>query len=298
MTNDRNDDVSGADASPARTAAKIIKRYSNRKLYDTERSKYVTLDEIARMIKAGDEVTIIDNETKEDLTSVTLTQIIFEEEKRESRMPLAMLRNLIQTGGETLQGFFDRSVKVPVSEIKDSAQKSVEELRQVATRSVSEWTDTARRVFSRGDAEKRAEEFRKSYTLVFEDLTKRIEGRIRELATPIATPTPIPGVPGVPGVPGAAGVPAAGVPGAPGAPSASEDASAVGAGAAAVGANPSGTPAPAGPPPAGTPAGDGKEAAGEPTSTLKLQEDVDAIRERMRHVSTLVDELERVSRTL
>ncbi len=49
----------------------------------------MTLDEIAQMIKVGEEVTIIDNETKEDLTSVTLTQIIFEEEKRESRMPLS-----------------------------------------------------------------------------------------------------------------------------------------------------------------------------------------------------------------
>ena len=65
--------------------SKVIKRYSNRKLYDTDRSKYVTLDEIAKMIKAGEEITIIDNETKEDLTSVTLTQIIYEEEKRESR---------------------------------------------------------------------------------------------------------------------------------------------------------------------------------------------------------------------
>src|SRR5215470_19005274 len=96
-TNDGNDDVS-RNASSTPKAAKIVKRYSNRKLYDTERSKYVTLDEIAKMIKAGEEVTIIDNETKEDLTSVTLTQIIFEEEKRESRMPLGMLRNLIQTG--------------------------------------------------------------------------------------------------------------------------------------------------------------------------------------------------------
>src|SRR5262245_11506589 len=128
MTTD--DAAQGDGAQNPRIRSKIIKRYSNRKLYDTERSKYVTLDEIARMIKAGEEVTIIDNETKEDLTSVTLTQIIFEEEKRESRMPLGMLRNLIQTGGDALQEFFDKSVKAPVSEIKDTATKSVEELKQ------------------------------------------------------------------------------------------------------------------------------------------------------------------------
>lgn len=189
MANDRSDDASRSEApSVTRSAPKIIKRYSNRKLYDTERSKYVTLDEIARMIKVGDEVTIIDNETKEDLTSVTLTQIIFEEEKRESRMPLSMLRNLIQTGGETLQEFFDRSVKAPVVEMKDTAQKSVEELRlgaatlrSAATRSVSEWTDTARRVFIRGDEQRRAEEFRRACLAALDDLSRRIQGRIREL---------------------------------------------------------------------------------------------------------------------
>jgi polyhydroxyalkanoate synthesis repressor PhaR len=176
-TQDRNDEAGSRPTDVG--APKIIKRYSNRKLYDTERSKYVTLDEIARMIKAGEEVTIIDNETKEDLTSVTLTQIIFEEEKRESRMPLSMLRNLIQTGGVTLQEFFDRSVKAPVAEMKDTAQKSVEELKQAATRSVTEWTDTARRVFSRD--ERRAEEFRRAYTALLDELIKRIEARAHEI---------------------------------------------------------------------------------------------------------------------
>ena len=63
---------------------KIIKRYTNRKLYDTVESRYVTLDEIAEMIKQGAEVKIVDNRTKEDLTSVTLAQIVFEEEKKKN----------------------------------------------------------------------------------------------------------------------------------------------------------------------------------------------------------------------
>ena len=175
---------------PTTGQSKIVKRYSNRKLYDTERSKYVTLDEIARMIKAGEEVTIIDNETKEDLTSVTLTQIIYEEEKRESRMPLAMLRNLIQTGGTSLQDFFDRSVKAPVVEGIDSAQKSaqksVEELRQSAlqikdnaTRSVNEITDAARRLFSR--EERKAEDFQKALKILFDHLDERLDTRIADV---------------------------------------------------------------------------------------------------------------------
>lgn len=135
---------------------KIIKRYANRKLYDTERSKYVTLEEISEMIKAGEDVHIIDNKNKVDLTSATLAQIIFEAEKKQSKMPLSMLRNLIQTSGEALTEFFDKNVKNPVETARDSAQKSAEEifqgaaqLRDAATRGVTEFTDTARRVFGK-----------------------------------------------------------------------------------------------------------------------------------------------------
>jgi polyhydroxyalkanoate synthesis repressor PhaR len=82
---------------------RVIKRYANRKLYDTQRSRYVTLDQIADMIRSGDDVKIVDNNSKADLTSVTLAQIIFEEEKnKKSFLPLGALRNIIQSGGESL----------------------------------------------------------------------------------------------------------------------------------------------------------------------------------------------------
>jgi polyhydroxyalkanoate synthesis repressor PhaR len=92
----------GVDAEGPGTARepKIIKRYTNRKLYDTVESRYVTLDEIAEMVKAGTEVRILDNRTKEDLTSITLAQIIFEEEKKTSKMSLRTLKDLIRHGGE------------------------------------------------------------------------------------------------------------------------------------------------------------------------------------------------------
>jgi polyhydroxyalkanoate synthesis repressor PhaR len=96
-----------APASPEVPAGprdpKVIKRYTNRKLYDTVESRYVTLDEIAEMIKGGAEVKVIDNRTKDDLTSVTLAQIIFEEEKKTSTMSLETLRDLIRYGGEVAQ---------------------------------------------------------------------------------------------------------------------------------------------------------------------------------------------------
>src|SRR5437867_12004746 len=81
---------------------RIVKRYANRKLYDTQRSRYVTLDQIAEMIRAGEDVKIIDNNSKEDLTAITLAQIIFEEEKKASFLPLYALRNIIQNGGQSI----------------------------------------------------------------------------------------------------------------------------------------------------------------------------------------------------
>ena len=61
--------------------AYVIKRYSNRKLYDTQESRYVTLEEIEEMIRAGKEISVVDAASGEDLTSVTLTQIILENER-------------------------------------------------------------------------------------------------------------------------------------------------------------------------------------------------------------------------
>lgn len=84
-----------ADGGPRR----VIKRYSNRKLYDTKDSRYVTLLQIAEMVRGGEEVQIIDNNTKDDLTEVTLAQIIYEEQKQKAstsrNVPLQTLKDLI-----------------------------------------------------------------------------------------------------------------------------------------------------------------------------------------------------------
>ncbi len=90
--------------SMAERTMRTIKRYANRKLYDTQESRYVTLEQIALMIRQGEDVKVVDNNSKEDLTSVTLAQIIFEEEKKQrSFLPLSTLRNIIQSGGDSLQ---------------------------------------------------------------------------------------------------------------------------------------------------------------------------------------------------
>ncbi len=77
---------------------RVIKRYSNRKLYDTKDSRYVTLLQIAQMVRSGEEVQIIDNNSKADLTEVTLAQIIYEEQKQKTTsrsVPLQTLKELL-----------------------------------------------------------------------------------------------------------------------------------------------------------------------------------------------------------
>jgi polyhydroxyalkanoate synthesis repressor PhaR len=118
-------------AAVDREPPKVIKRYTNRKLYDTVESRYVTLDEIAEMIKGGAEVKIIDNRTKEDLTSVTLAQIIFEEEKKTSRMSLETLRDLIRHGGEVAQRIVEGTqaeLRGRVEAVRAAAEQRVQHL--------------------------------------------------------------------------------------------------------------------------------------------------------------------------
>jgi polyhydroxyalkanoate synthesis repressor PhaR len=92
----------------------VIKRYPNRKLYDTEAKQYITLDGIAELIRDGQEVQIQDHASGEDLTTVTLTQIIFEQEKKQSGfLPRSVLTGLVQAGGDTL-GVLRRTLVSPL----------------------------------------------------------------------------------------------------------------------------------------------------------------------------------------
>jgi polyhydroxyalkanoate synthesis repressor PhaR len=84
----------------------IIKKYANRRLYNTQTSSYVTLDHLAAMVKDGTEFEVQDARTGEDITRSVLTQIIFEEEaKGQSLLPIKFLRQLIRFYGDSLQTF-------------------------------------------------------------------------------------------------------------------------------------------------------------------------------------------------
>lgn len=104
---------------------RLVKRYPNRKLYDTLSSRYVTLEEIADMIREGEDVQVIDNKTQDDLTSVTLTQIIFEQEKqKKSLLPLPTLRSIIQSGGGKIVDFVSTGVS-SISHAREEAEKKL-----------------------------------------------------------------------------------------------------------------------------------------------------------------------------
>jgi len=80
----------------------LIKRYPNRKLYDTQARRYVTLEEVAALIRDGHDVAVVDHATDEDLTAVTLAQILLGEEKRRGYLPQSLLAGLVRAGGQTL----------------------------------------------------------------------------------------------------------------------------------------------------------------------------------------------------
>jgi polyhydroxyalkanoate synthesis repressor PhaR len=87
----------------------VLKKYANRRLYDTEKSVYVTLHEVTAYIRDGLEVSIIDAKTKEDVTAFTLTQIILEEAKsKNALLPVPLLHLIIRYGNNLLGEFFEK----------------------------------------------------------------------------------------------------------------------------------------------------------------------------------------------
>ena len=100
----------------------LIKRYANRKLYNTETSRYITLRGIAELIEADEDVRVIDNETGEDITSVTLSQILVDSERESRSVPKTLLSDLIQRGGDALYGALRRGV--------DDASEGIEEIQK------------------------------------------------------------------------------------------------------------------------------------------------------------------------
>jgi len=112
----------------------LIKRYANRKLYDQGRSRYVTLEELAEMIRKGREIRVVDAVSGEDLTSQTLAQIILEVARgRGTGLPVAFLHQLIQHG-ESWQSFVQESLQASLQGLVASQREAQRILHEWGTR--------------------------------------------------------------------------------------------------------------------------------------------------------------------
>lgn len=90
---------------------RIIKRYSNRKLYDTEDKRYITLEQIGELVRDGQDIKVVENQSGDDLTNVTLSQILLEQEKRkEGTLPKSFFMNLIQRSSTSVVDFMRKNV--------------------------------------------------------------------------------------------------------------------------------------------------------------------------------------------
>ncbi len=108
-----------------------IKRYSNRKLYDTENSKYVTIDDIAELIKNNVEIRVIDNKTNEDITNVVMANVILKLEKNDSGfIHLKNLKEIIQNKGDSISNYISKTKVTIKNEVDKIIKRGEEELKE------------------------------------------------------------------------------------------------------------------------------------------------------------------------
>jgi polyhydroxyalkanoate synthesis repressor PhaR len=112
----------------------LIKRYANRKLYDQSRSRYVTLEELEELIRQGREIRVVDAVSGEDLTSLTLAQIILENQReRRSSLPTSFLHQLIKHG-ESWQDFLQQSLQASLTGVVASQREAERVWREWGSR--------------------------------------------------------------------------------------------------------------------------------------------------------------------
>ena len=113
----------------------IIKKYSNRRLYDSTNKKYVTLEDIASLIRKGSEIKVLDSQSGEDITKVILIQVILESEKnKEDILPVSFLHMLIKYGNQVAKDFFENYFLMmfqPYNYVKDNYKKNIQMWQQM-----------------------------------------------------------------------------------------------------------------------------------------------------------------------
>ncbi len=139
----------------------IIKKYANRRLYNTEKSSYVTLDDLAQMVRDGQDFEVKDAKSGDDITRSVLTQIIFEEEsKGQNLLPIKFLRQLIGFYGDSLEGFVPGYLEESMDAFAQNQDQMREQVHSAIstnplmmnfesmTRGNMEWMENAVKMFS------------------------------------------------------------------------------------------------------------------------------------------------------
>jgi polyhydroxyalkanoate synthesis repressor PhaR len=157
--------------------ATVIKKYANRRLYNTATSTYVTLDDLAVMVKSGSDFLVYDAKTGEDITRSVLTQIIFEEENKgaQNLLPVNFLRQLIRYYGDSMQGLVPGYLEFSL----DNLTKDQEKYRKQMLDAVGV-----------GDAFKGMEEHAKRNMTMFNDAMKMFNPFAAMMAGNMAGVTP------------------------------------------------------------------------------------------------------------
>jgi polyhydroxyalkanoate synthesis repressor PhaR len=122
-----------SDAATAKTAEPVeIKKYANRRLYNTGTSAYVTLEDLAAMVKTGEDFIVHDAKSGDDITRSVLTQIIFEQENKQGQnlLPIAFLRQLIRFYGDSMQMLVPRYLEASIESFTREQEKFRQQMAQ------------------------------------------------------------------------------------------------------------------------------------------------------------------------
>jgi polyhydroxyalkanoate synthesis repressor PhaR len=110
----------------------LVKKYGNRRLYDTETSHYITLDDLAQIIKAGRDVKVVDAKSNKDLTKLVLLQIISEREKEHDLLPVSFLKKMIQLSDHAISDSLNRYLRVSLDAFLTAQQEFEERYKSFA----------------------------------------------------------------------------------------------------------------------------------------------------------------------
>jgi polyhydroxyalkanoate synthesis repressor PhaR len=160
--------------------ARIIKRYSNRKLYDTREKHYITLENIEILIKQEEEVHIIDNDSGDDITASTLSQIIAEQARKNKAYAPSIFVDMIRKGGDTMYDYA-RKVWQILSDQANSQYTESKEMGDKLVLSDADWEALLRSLLSRWDLPTQADMQRLTTAVTrLEQSLQELEKKVRD----------------------------------------------------------------------------------------------------------------------